>query len=189
MRTRILLMLPVAAASLSAASARADDVDIVALFGKAQADGRVGMASKTKPVDGRPAVVGEVIVTIIKGEGVETKSKPAEAGDLVVRNRCPETGNEEYLIKANRVKDRYGEPNGTADSAGWQAYAPKGVPMRYFILGASEGPWTFKAPWGESMVAKPGDAIVQDPSNPKDTYRIAAASFRCTYEVTKAPGA
>jgi hypothetical protein len=35
-------------------------------------------------------------------------------------------------------------------------------------------------------VAKPGDAIVQAPDNPKDTYRIARASFACTYEVVKA---
>ncbi len=171
-----------------AAPASAQDVDILALFGKAQAEGRVGTAAKTMPVDGRPAVVGEVVVTIIKGEGVETKSKPAEAGDLVVRNRCPETGNEEYLIKANRVKERYGDPTGAPDAAGWRAYAPKGVPMNFFVLSDKEGPWSFKAPWGEAMVAKAGDAIVQDPGNPKDTYRIAAAAFRCTYEVTKKPG-
>ena len=169
--------------------ASAQSVDIGQVFAKAKADNRVGSAAKTKPVDGRPAVVGEVIVTIIKGEGVETKSKPAEAGDLVVRNRCAETGNEEYLIKANRVKDRYGGPTGAADAAGWRAYAPKGVAMDFFVLADSEGPWSFTAPWGEAMVAKPGDAIVQDPGNPKDTYRIAAASFRCTYDVTKKPGA
>jgi len=33
------------------------------------------------------------------------------------------------------------------------------------------------------MVAKPGDAIVQDPESPEDTYRVAAAAFACTYEV------
>ena len=37
----------------------------------------------------------------------------------------------------------------------------------------------------EPMVAKPGDAIVQDPNNAKDTYRIAAGAFACTYEVVK----
>ena len=44
---------------------------------------------------------------------------------------------------------------------------------------------TFEAPWGETMVAKAGDAIVQDPDKPGDTYRVAAASFRCTYEVAQ----
>ena len=28
-----------------------------------------------------------------------------------------------------------------------------------------------------------GDAIVQDPNDPADTYRVASASFSCTYEV------
>ena len=44
---------------------------------------------------------------------------------------------------------------------------------------AGEGKETQSAP------AKPGDAIVQDPENPGDTYRVAAASFACSYEVLK----
>ena len=57
--------------------------------------------------------------------------------------------------------------------------------MLYFILRADEGPFTFTAPWGEPMVARPGDAIVRDPGHPADTYRIAAAAFACTYEVIR----
>jgi hypothetical protein len=170
-----------------ASSARAADVDIVAVFGKVAAENRVGLAKKTKAVDGRPAKVGEIVVTIIKSEGVETKSKPAEAGDLVVRNRCPETGNEEYLVKANRVKDRYSDAKNAADKDGWQEYEPKGVEMRFFTVTAADGELAFQAPWGEAMKAVAGDAIVQDPGNPKDTYRIAAASWKCTYNVTKTP--
>ena len=180
---------PVSAILLMGATgfAHAADVDIVAVFGKAASENRVGIAKKTKPVDGRPAKAGEVVVTIIKNEGVETKSKPAEAGDLVVRNRCPETGNEEYLVKANRVKDRYSEAKGAADKDGWQEYEPKGSDMKFFVVTAADGELAFQAPWGEAMKAIPGDTIVQDPANPKDTYRIAAASWRCTYNVTKAP--
>ena len=33
------------------------------------------------------------------------------------------------------------------------------------------------------MVAHPGDALVQDPDDEKDTYRVAKISFACTYEV------
>jgi hypothetical protein len=33
------------------------------------------------------------------------------------------------------------------------------------------------------MVARPGDAIVRSPADPSDTYRVAAASFACTYEI------
>jgi len=32
------------------------------------------------------------------------------------------------------------------------------------------------------MVARPGDASVQDMNDPKDTYRVQKASFACTYE-------
>src|SRR4051812_9317680 len=74
--------------------------DVHAVFAAAEAAGRVGTARKTRPVDARPAYPGEVVVTHIAGEGVETQSKPAAEGDWVVRNRCPATGDEEYLVTA-----------------------------------------------------------------------------------------
>ncbi len=77
---------------LSVGAALADDVDIGAIFTKAMADQKVGLAKKTKPVDGRPTVVGEVVVTVIKGEGVETRSKPTKAGDVVVPNAARKPG-------------------------------------------------------------------------------------------------
>lgn len=156
--------------------------DINALFAKAEAEGRVTNARKTKTVDARPAKAGEVVVTIIAGEGKETQSPPAESGDQVVRNRCPETGNEEILVKAAKFAERYEGPAEAPSNGGWAPYRPRGNDMRAFELSASEGPITFMAPWGEEMVAKPGDVIVRDPNNPKDSYRIARAAFACTYE-------
>ena len=50
---------------------------------------------------------------------------------------------------------------------------------------AADGSFTFTAPWGEPMVARPGDAIVRSPQDPADTYRIAAAAFACTYEILR----
>jgi hypothetical protein len=47
----------------------------------------------------------------------------------------------------------------------------------------ADGSFTFTAPWGEPMAARPGDAIVRSPQDPADTYRIAAAAFACTYEI------
>jgi hypothetical protein len=164
--------------------AAAEEIDIKAFFASAMADGRAGMAQKTKPVEARPAELGEVVVTILPDEGVETQSKPAEAGDMVVRNRC-DVNDGEYLVKAAKFADRYGEATGDADAEGWRPYDPKGVPMRYVILRADEGPFTFLAPWGEPMVAKPADAIVQNPADPADTYRIARYAFDCTYEITE----
>ena len=167
-------------------SAAMEEVDILAVFARAAAEGRIGTARKTRPVDVRRAVPGEVVVTMIKGEGVETRSKPAEAGDFVVRNRCPETGDEQYLVKAATFRNRYADPQLPADFSRWQEVRPIGPELSFMIL-SNEGPYTFQAPWGEMMIARPGDAIVQDPNNPADTYRVARASFECTYEIVQKP--
>ena len=153
------------------------------MMARARAEGRAGQARKTRPVDVRPARAGEVVVTMIAGEGKETTSKPAQAGDWVVRNRCAETGNEQYLVSGPSFAERYAEPTGTPDRDGWRQAVPRGKTLRFFVLDAKQGGFTFEAPWGEAMVARPGDAIVQDPEKPGDVYRVAAASFRCTYEV------
>src|SRR5262245_23487406 len=165
----------------------AAQTDVHALFDQAEREGRVGLARKTKPVDVRAAQPGEVVVTVIAGEGKETQSPPAQPGDMVVRNRCPQTGNEEILVSAAKFAERYEGPLGPADAAGWQPYRPRGIEMDYFAVRAADGTFTFAAPWGEPMVARPGDAIVRDPHDPADTYRIAAAAFACTYEILRAP--
>jgi hypothetical protein len=157
--------------------------DIQAVFARAEKESRVGIARKTRPVDARPARAGEVIMTLIKDEGQETRSKPAAEGDWVVRNRCPATGNEEYLVKAEVFDERYAGPFSEADAKGWREFRPQGPEVQFFVIGGSEGIFTFTAPWGEEMVARPGDAIVRSPADPSDTYRVAAASFACTYEI------
>jgi hypothetical protein len=157
------------------------------MVGEAAAEGRAGVARKTRPVDARPAKVGEVVVTVIEGEGKETQSRPARAGDYVVRNRCPETGNEEYLVAADKFADRYRSTGAPPAPDGWQEFRPVGKEVRFVTLGPGEGPFTFLAPWGESMVALPGDAIVQDMKDESDVYRVARASFECTYEVVRRP--
>jgi hypothetical protein len=168
----------------SLCSAHAEQrADIADLFAQAEQEGRVGVARKTKPVDVRSARIGEIVVTTIVGEGKETQSPPAQDGDMVVRNRCPETGNEEILVNATKFQERYEGPSGPADTGGWRAYQPRGLAMMYFIVRDVDGRFTFDAPWGEFMIARPGDAIVRNPNDPKDTYRIAAAAFACTYEI------
>jgi hypothetical protein len=160
----------------------AAEADVHAMFDQAEQGARVGLARKTMPVDVRPAEPGEVVVTVIAGEGEETRSPPAQPGDMVVRNRCPATGNEEILVSAAKFAERYEGPIGPAD-AGWQPYRPRGIEMRYFVVRDADGTFTFTAPWGEPMVARPGDAIVRNPEEPADTNRIAAAAFECTYEI------
>jgi hypothetical protein len=171
-----------AMAALAWAAQAAAQTDVHAMFDQAEQDARVGVARKTMPVDVRPAQQGEVVVTVIAGEGEETRSPPAQPGDIVVRNRCPATGNEEILVTAAKFAERYEGPIGPADG-GWQPYRPRGIEMRYFVVRDADGTFTFNAPWGEPMVARPGDAIVRNPGDPADTYRIAAAAFACTYEI------
>ncbi|MFO1127658.1 MAG: hypothetical protein U1E66_04370 [Rhodospirillales bacterium] len=163
-------------------------LDINTLFDAAEKEGRTGLARKSAVVEVRPAKPGEVIVTIIAGEGKETQSRPAVAGDRVVRNRCSDTGNEQYLVSAKVFTERYEEaPTDRGGADGWQPYRSVGPEMLYMRVRGEDGSFTFTAPWGEAMVARPGDVIVRDPGNPKDTYRVAALSFDCTYEIIR-PG-
>jgi hypothetical protein len=164
-----------------------ENVDVVAYFQRAYDTRGAGLAHKTKPVDVRPAKPGEVIVTIIKGEGKETQSPPAKLGDMVVRNRCPETGNEELLVTSESFSERYEGPISSGAGDGWLPYRPLGIQMRFVVVAEQDGEFAFVAPWGERMVARPGDSIVQDPNNTKDTYRVAKAAFVCTYEVIREP--
>ncbi|HEY5907333.1 MAG TPA: hypothetical protein VIZ31_04775 [Vicinamibacteria bacterium] len=157
--------------------------EMVALMARARAGGLVGIARKTRPVDARPARATEVVVTVIAGEGKETQSRPAREGDWVVRNRCPETGNEQYLVGGDKFGERYRAAGLPPGADGWQEFQPVGKDLRFLVLPAEEGAFSFTAPWGEAMVARPGDAILQDPQDEKDVYRVAAASFACTYEV------
>jgi hypothetical protein len=162
-------------------------VDIYAYFQKASGLGGEGLARKTKTVDVREASPGEIVVTVIKGEGKETQSPPAKAGDMVVRNRCPESGNEEFLVPASKFAGRYDGPTGPAAEGGWRPYRPRGADMRFVVVTEQDGEFIFTAPWGETMVARPGDAIVQDAQDPKDTYRVQKDAFICTYEEIRSP--
>lgn len=161
--------------------------DVLALMREALAAGRVGVARKVQLLDARPAQPGEVVVTMIAGEGKETRSRPAEPGDMIVRSRSTETGNERYLVHAATFAERYEGPLG--DAEGWQVFRPKGKPLRFTILRPQDGSFRFTAPWGETMIARPGDALLQNPADPKDTYRIAANAFAGTYEIVEPEGA
>lgn len=162
-------------------------IDVVDYFQRAMSTKGSGLARKIKIVDVRPAKRGEVVITMIKGEGKETQSPPAKPGDMVVRNRCPETGNEEILVSSASFSRRYEGPVAPKVADDWLPYRPRGIPMYFVVVAEQDGEFSFVAPWGEKMVARPGDLIVQDPGNPKDTYRVAKAAFACTYEIVRAP--
>lgn len=176
------------AALLASTPLRAEgEIDVLAYFQKAAQARGAGVARKTRAVDARRAKAGEIVVTIIRGQGEETRSAPAKAGDMVVRNRCEDSGNEEMLVSADSFKKRYEGPAGKKGADGWTEYRPRGVEMRFVAVALDEKPFAFMAPWGERMVAQPGDLILQDPGKPETTYRIAKAAFDCTYEVIREP--
>lgn len=174
-----LLLMPVAASAFEDVPRK----DQIALMAEVTKTNMAGVARKTKLVDARPALSGEIVITFIKGQGVETRSKPAEDGDWVVRNRCEETGNEEILVKARNFSSRYGDPLTEPDATGYRTFKPRGGNMRYFIVTDQMGAFNFRAPWDETMIALPGDAIVQVENDESDTYRVAAEAFQCTYEI------
>lgn len=162
----------------------------IAYFTQAMQTGITGVAIKTKPVLARPAQEGEIITTIIKGEGIETVSEPAKAGDWVVKNICPETGNEEILVRKTKFAQRYNtaeksEINLASYPRDYQPFTPKGIEMNYFIVPESTPPFTMKAPWGELQRFQSGDAVVQSTTDNQDIYRIQKAAFECTYTILK----
>lgn len=53
--------------------------------------------------------------------------------------------------------------------------------------GGRRSPQAIEAPWGEDMVVKPGDAVVQNQGNPGDIYRIYGPAFDCNYEIVSEP--
>src|ERR1700729_4002400 len=118
-------------------------IDIYAFFQKASSLGGDGLARKTKIVDAREAKPGEVVVTVIKGEGKETQSPPAKAGDMVVRNRCPESGNEEFLVPSAKFAARYEGPTGPAGDYGWGPYRPRGAGMGFVLVTPKDRAVTF----------------------------------------------
>jgi hypothetical protein len=158
--------------------------DMAALWKAAEARGDVRRARKTRPVDARPAKAGEIVVTVLKGEGEETRNT-AKAGDWVVRNRCDATGNEEYIVAGAKFTMKYKKAGDAAplDAGGWQEFHPEGKPAQFFFLQPADGTFSFVAPWGETLVARPSDAILRNPDDAQDVYRVARASFDCTYEV------
>lgn len=157
--------------------------DRVAMFSAALEAGRVGLARKVATVDARPAVPGEVVVTVIAGEGVETVSPPATIGDWVVRNRVSETGYEQILVGGTQFARRYLPPEGEPDSDGFRACRPIGDPVRYTIVPPDSEPFAIEAPWGNLQRAAAGDVLVRGKDDPLDIYVVNRRIFAATYDV------
>ena len=168
-------------------------MDIHSLFEAAEREGRVGVTRKAQEVDARPAVPGEVVVTHIADEGKETQSKPAAAGDMVVRNRCESTGNEEYLVSTSTFPQRYEGPLGPEDAQGWCPYRPLGPKMLYLVVRPEDGAFSFTAPWvrrwwrGRAMLSSAIQPTPKIPSGRRRVLRVHVRNPRASQDVALGP--
>ena len=111
-------------------------------------------------------VEGLRVPTIVAGE--KETLNTARKGDIIV---CGPLG-EKYVIKSDKFPKLY---TGTIGGAVTPEQSPRLV-AKY----DGDDPIVFAAPWGETMIAKPGDWIVRDG---KGYYRIAKVVFDATYDL------
>jgi hypothetical protein len=99
-------------------------------------------------------------------DGKETENR-AEAGDIIMSG----PSREKYVLKPNKFAKVYqGQIGGTV--------IPEQSP-RMVATYDGDREVRFIAPWGESMVLKPGDYLVKDGDD--GHYRIAKLEFEHTY--------
>ena len=180
------LLLPALALAQAPAQRTLDEV--VALMASAKAKGQLGTARRTKSVDAREAHPGEVVVTAIKGEGTSSQSRPARHGDWVVRNRCPETGNEQYLVAGISFGERFRQTGAPISAHGWREYRPVGSLVQFLVVPADTPPFRYVTATGDTVLVKPGDTLVQSAKDESELLRIATAAFACGYDVVTPPG-
>jgi hypothetical protein len=105
-------------------------------------------------------------VDTITGDGKET-TNTAEPGDIMLSGPSQEN----YVIKSAKFGKLYqGEIGSTV--------VPEQSPRQVAVYTAPQAV-QFTAPWGESMVIKPGDYLVRD--GDAGYYRIAKAEYEQTY--------
>jgi len=100
-------------------------------------------------------------------DGKET-TNVAEPNDIIMSG----PSKEQYVVKPEKFAKLYdGKVGGTV--------TPEQSPRMVARVDSIEQPITFKAPWGEDMILKRGDYLVQDPSG--GHYRVAKQEYEQTY--------
>jgi len=124
-------------------------------------------------VTARPAVVGEVIVTVLKDGSNET-TNAAKEGDWVMTN----PSGEQYLIPESKFKDRY-EPTEIPD-----VYAAKGYCRA--ILNPFDKPIEIFASWGAPQTGDEhcfiADTCDAEGKTDGEPYLIDGLAFAITYK-------
>lgn len=140
---------------------------------------------KFQRVHARPAVAGEVVVSVTSG-GKET-TNTATDGDMVVRNLTQ--AQEEYLVDQESFPKLYIRRESV--DGPWNVCDPIGeiraieishdlrdmmrVGKKFFIM----------APWGTEQVAMEGDFFVAPLPELSEVYRIGRSEFEQTYELVQ----
>jgi hypothetical protein len=99
-------------------------------------------------------------------DGKETQNVASE-GDIIMSGPSKEN----YVVKATKFPKLYQGQVG-------QTVVPEQSPRMVAVYSGNEAV-NFMAPWGESMVLKPGDYLVKD--GDQGYYRIAKAEYEQTY--------
>jgi len=137
---------------------------------------------KFQRVHARPAVTGEVIVSVTS-DGKET-TNTASAGDMVVRNLTQ--AQEKYLVGQTSFPRLYKKLGPVDDS--WKLYDPIGEiraieisqDLRNMLRVGEE--FLIMAPWGTEQLCREGDLFVAPLPDLDKVYRIARSEFEQTYK-------
>ena len=149
---------------------------VQAMFETAKDTDRINHYKKCKKIDARPAIEGEVIITILNGEK-ETK-QTTKRGDFVARAKGK--NKEEYIIDAVTFKKCYVSAGGEVDENGFKEYNPIGEAYAFRYHGDN---FSFETSCGEEMIVCDNDYIASvDRDELDDIYRIEKNEFEDTYE-------
>lgn len=124
-----------------------------------------GVPGKMPPMSYTVAMQQTPVVTVTS-DGKETQNV-AEPNDIIMSG----PSSENYVIKAAKFPKLYQGKVG-------EIVIPEQGP-RMVAVYTDKQPITFTAPWGESMVLKPGDYLVKDGDS--GYYRIAKVEYEQTY--------
>ena len=100
-------------------------------------------------------------------DGKETENT-ARKGDIIMSG----IGGEKYVIRGEKFSKLY------VGKVGSSVYPEQGARMVARYTGKET--ITFKAPWGEDMILKPGDYVVREKDG-SGYYRIAKKEYESTY--------
>ncbi len=135
-------------------------------------------------VKAKKAEPGTWIITKTS-DGIETKNQ-AKSGDYLVENQT--TSMEQYLVGKDTFLKKYEIIH--CLERGWASYRSIATVIAYRISNVDfeffgmVSLLEFEAPWGETMVAKPGDYLVM-PLEKNEIYRVAQKEFDETYKSLK----